>query len=443
VIDRKPPYSEDSEYYVLGSCFLSPESALAVVNELDEDDLYFEQNRRVFRAISRVMDNSNEVDVLAVNSEMEDMFGSGDVQSLSELLDLPTDTNLQYHINVVKDRALRRRIIKASQDTIRECYGDVSGDDALTEAEARLLAAGGEIQGTKPVSTRDMVWPVMEIIDSRANAEELPAIQTGFSELDDKMAGGWHDSDLIYVAGRPSMGKTSWAIQVGVNAAVNGNTVYVASLEMSKESLVERILACEGRIDLQRIRKGEMHQSDYDRLAVAAKTIHEAPLYIDEKPGQTPSELRARIMRHVASNGPVDLVVVDYLQLMQGDKETRRHGRRSEIDDISRKLKGLAKELGVPVVALSQLSRAPEQRSNHVPVLSDLRESGSLEQDADVVIFLYREDYYMTEEKAINERVVGATQVIIGKQRNGPLGKVFLKFSSSYTRFDDPKNVSS
>ena len=342
----------------------------------------------------------------------------------------------------MREKALLRRLIDAASDIIRDVYDhpDRGVEQVLDHAEQRIfqVAEGRSREGF--VWIKEILWPTFEHIEElQQSPGGITGLATGFRDLD-RMTTGLQNGDLIIVAGRPAMGKTSWVLNVAQTAAIeHGTTVAIFSLEMSKEQLVQRFLCAEGRVDAQKLRRGRMSNEEYQRLAAAAGHLNTAPLWIDDSPGSTVLEMRAKARRLKADTG-LDLLIIDYLQLMSGHR--RVESRVQEVSEISRGLKALARELEVPVVSLSQLSRAPEQRTDRRPQLSDLRDSGSIEQDADVVMFLYRPEYYAKRDAQgtpIDENgnsVEGQAELMVAKQRNGPTGLVNLYFHKAFTRFD-------
>ncbi|MDX1567502.1 MAG: replicative DNA helicase, partial [Longimicrobiales bacterium] len=331
---------------------------------------------------------------------------------------------------------LLRRLIDASSHIIRDVYeqGERQVEEVLDEAEQRIFQVAQSHEREGFVWIKEILWPTFEHIERLQQTDSgITGISTGFTDLD-RMTTGLQKGDLVIVAARPAMGKTSLVLNVAQNAAIEGeHDVAIFSLEMSKEQLVQRFLCSEARVDAQKLRRGRLSPEEYQRLAAAAGHLNTAPIWIDDSPGSTVLEMRAKA-RRLKAEANLDLLIIDYLQLMSGGSSSE--SRVQEVSAISRGLKGLARELDVPVVALSQLSRAPEQRPDKRPQLSDLRESGSIEQDADVVMFLYRPEYYFGPEDKDGNNIEGKTELIVGKQRNGPTGVVNLFFHKAYTRFD-------
>jgi replicative DNA helicase len=349
---------------------------------------------------------------------------------------VPTAANIEYHARIVKNKALLRRLIEASTETIREVYdlGGETVEDAIDRAEQRIFQISQAGQRKGFIWIKEVLWPAFEQIEKLQQAKgAVTGVPSGFPDLD-KLTSGFQPSDLIVVAGRPSMGKTSIVINFIQHAAIEcGTPVAFFSLEMSKESIVQRLLCSEGRVNSSRLRTGGLTDQEYMQLATAAGHLNTAPIWIDDTAAITALELRAKA-RRLKAEVDLGLIVVDYLQLMRGP---RAENRVQEISAISGALKAVAKELSVPVIALSQLSRAPEQRTDHRPQLADLRESGAIEQDADLVLFLYRPEVYARDDPGVDgESLEGRAELIIGKQRSGPTGKVDLYFRKEFTRFE-------
>jgi replicative DNA helicase len=440
--DREPPYSLEAEVSVLGGVLLDPDSILRIEDVVDDSMFFREGHRVIYRAMRLLHEQRTAVDVVTLG----DALGSqgelervGGMEYLVELLDaVPTAANIQYHARIVRDKALLRRLIEASTRTIQDVYapGEKSVEELVDEAEQRIFRVAESHDRGGFTWIKELLWETFENIERMQKSDGgLTGVPSGFKTLD-RMTTGLQKGDLVIVAARPSMGKTSWVLNVAQGAAIEHKVpVAVFSLEMSKEQLVQRLLCSEARVDQQRLRGGRLTASDHQRLATAAGKLNTAPIWIDDSPGGTVLEMRAKARRLKAEAG-LGLLVVDYLQLMGGS--TRVESRQQEVSQISRGLKGLARELEVPVIALSQLSRGPEQRQDHRPQLSDLRDSGSIEQDADLVMFLYRPEYYSSDGRdAEGNSLEGKAELIVSKQRNGPTGTVDLYFHKAYTRFDD------
>ena len=439
--DRRPPYSEDAEQAVLSAMLIDQDAVLRAIEFIDDTMFYAERNRRIFRAMVTIAERGSVVDPLTLSDELArrgELDASGGKDYIGFLVDVvPTAANIEYHAQIVREKSILRRLIEVSTSIVAEAFdGKASARELLDEAESRIFLVSQ--QQTKDGFTRikELLWPTMERIEAlQRGGKTVTGVASGFNDLDE-MTSGFQPAELIIVAARPSMGKTAFTLNVAQHAAIEHNVpVAFFSLEMSKESLVQRMLTSEARIDAQRLRKGQLRDDDFPRLARAAGILSSAPVWIDDTPGLTLLEMRSKARRLKADAG-IGLVVVDYLQLMQGPANSE--SRQQEVSQISRGLKALAKELNVPVIALSQLSRAPEQRTgeNKRPQLSDLRESGAIEQDADLIMFLYRQEFYDGPTDKDGNSLEGKAEVIVGKQRNGPTGLVNLFFHKQYTRFE-------
>jgi len=443
LFDRTPPYSVEAETAVLGGMLIDREAVTRAVEVLNESMFYREANRRLFRAMSRLFEHGDVVDVITVSEELKktgELEAAGGFDYLAALVDaVPTAANLEYHARIVRDKALLRRLVESASHIIRDVYeqGERQVEELLDQAEARIFQVAESHKREGFIWIKEILWSAFEHIEKlQSSSTGVTGVPTGFPDLD-RMTTGFQKGDLCIVAARPSMGKTSWVLNVAANAAITHEIpVAIFSLEMSSEQLVQRFLCAEGRIDAQKLRKGRLGQEEHQRLAAAAGHLNTAPIWIDDSPSINVLEIRAkarRLQSELRSDGKdLGLVVIDYMQLMSGT--VRAESRVQEVSQISRGLKALARELEVPVVALSQLSRGPEQRTDKRPMLSDLRESGSIEQDADLVMFLYRPEYYAAAEK--REELEGKAELIVSKQRNGPTGVVPLYFQKAYTRFD-------
>jgi replicative DNA helicase len=447
--DRKPPWSEDAEQAVLGAMLLDADAIVRAVELVDETMFYREGHRRVFRAMLQLHQNGAVSDPLTLANELErtgSLQAAGGKDYIGTLLDVvPTAANVEYHLKIVKEKALRRRLIEVAQGLVVEAHESPSdAADLIDLAEHRIFQVSQQRGSDGFTRIKELLWPAMERIELLREGGPLTGVPSGFVDLD-KITLGFQPSDLIIIAARPSMGKTAFVLNIAQYAAVESNIpTAIFSLEMSKESLIMRMLASEGFIDAQRLRSGKLNSQDHSNLAKAAALLGQAPIWIDDTPGLTLLEIRSRA-RRLKSQVGIRMVVVDYLQLIQGPMNSEN--RQQEISFISRSLKILAKELAVPVVALSQLSRAPEQRTaeHKRPQLSDLRESGAIEQDADVVMFLYRPEMYDRPVDDTGKPVTlpdgtpieGLAEVIVGKQRNGPTGQIRLTFRKQFTRFEN------
>jgi len=438
--ERRPPYSLEAEMSVLGGMFLDQDALVKALEVLDDSMFFREGHRRLFRAMVRLWDQREVIDTVTLAEHLKsagDFESVGGAPYLAQLLDaVPTAANIEYHARIVRDKALLRRLIEAATSIIQSTYeagGEV--EDLLDEAEQKIFQIARTSDRKGFVWIKELLWTAMEQIELLSqNSSAVTGVPTGFADLDEKTA-GFQRGDLIIVAARPSMGKTAFTLNIAQYAAIAAHKpVAFFSLEMSKESLVQRMLTSEARVDASRVRTGRLRDDDYPRLAQAVGLLNTAPVYVDDTPAISILEMRAKARRLKSDRPDLALIVVDYLQLMQGNGRTEN--RQQEVSEISRGLKALAKELDVPVVALSQLSRAVESRPDKRPMMSDLRESGALEQDADLIMFLYRPEYYLGPTDKDGNSLEGRAELIIGKQRNGATGTVQLMFHKEYTRFE-------
>jgi len=440
---RQPPWSEEAEISVLSAMLIDGDAVARAVESVDEAAFYKEANRRVYRAMIRLYSRGEVIDPVTLSDELKsasELEGVGGMSYLARLVDaVPTSANIEYHCRILRDKSILRRLIESATDIIQDAYDAPAGDvdETLDQAESRIfqIAQASKREGFVPI--KSILWPTFERIEElQRSPGALTGVASGFPDLDN-MTTGFQRGDLIVVAGRPSMGKTALALNFAQHAAIDGEVpVAVFSLEMSKEALVQRMLCAEGRVDSGRLRRGRLRDDEYTRLATAAGHLNTAPIWIDDTPAISPLELRAKA-RRLAADADLGLLLVDYMQLMSGPRNVEN--RQQEISAISRSLKAIAKELSVPVVALSQLSRGPEQRTDKRPLLSDLRESGAIEQDADLVMFVYREEVYRKGSDMFDEQgesLEGKAELIVGKQRNGPTGTIGLYFHKQYTLFE-------
>ncbi len=437
------PQNIEAEEAVLGAILVNPSVITKVVEFITPESFYKPAHKYVYEAMLQLFNQNERIDlvsvsdVLSFNSKLEIIGGRAFINDLS--YKTITTSNIEYYAKIVQEKAIKRALINAGSEIVSLGYDLNSTDDSLDNAE-RLIFEIAAKKATKDMShVKDLVLQSYEKIEYRYNhRDELTGVPTGFYELDN-MTSGLQKSDLIILAARPSMGKTAFALNIAQNVAIKAKIpVAIFSLEMSKEQLVQRMLCSEAEVDTQKIRTGNMQRKDWDKLANAMSEISDAPLYIDDSAGCTLTDIRAKCRRLAMEEKNLGLVVIDYLQLMEG---VGREDRIQQISAISRGLKTLARELDVPVIALSQLSRAVEQRKDRRPMLSDLRESGAIEQDADIVMFIYRDDYYNREEgddapKATGKE--GKSEIIIAKQRNGPVGSFELLFQGNITKFKNP-----
>ncbi len=440
---RQVPWSEEAELSVLSAMLIDGDAVARAIETVDDSAFYREANRRVYRAMVRLYSRGEVIDVVTLSDELKsagELEGAGGMAYLARLVDaVPTSANIEYHCRILRDKSVLRKLIDSATDIVREAYDAPAGevDDTLDRAEQRIFQIAQASQRQGFVWIKEILWPTFERIEElQSRPGSVTGVPSGFPDLDNLTA-GFQKGDLIIVAGRPSMGKTALAMNIVQHAAIDKEVpVAVFSLEMSKEALVQRLLCAEGRVDSGRLRRGRLQDDEYARLATAAGHLNTAPIWIDDSPAITALELRAKA-RRLAAEVDLGLIVVDYLQLMTGPRKAEN--RQQEISAISRSIKAVSKELNVPVVALSQLSRAPEQRTDKRPLLADLRESGAIEQDADLVLFVYREEAYRKPDDLVDESgesIEGKVELIIGKQRNGPTGRVDLYFHKSYTLFE-------
>jgi replicative DNA helicase len=432
---RVPPQDTDAERSVLGAILLDPQRFSEIASALRSEDFYRPSHAHVFEAVVNLFERNEPIDEITVSSELSTLGkleAVGGHVYLAKLTDsVPSAANVSYYAKIVRSRALARRLIGATTDIAGSVYeGQQDIELLLDEAESKIfeITANREQKGFMPI--KEVVKDAFAMIEARYEKKQaITGVPTGFIDFD-HMTAGFQPGDLVIVAGRPSMGKTALALNIAQHAAIRGNTsVAMFSLEMGREQLVSRMLCSEARIDSQRMRGGFLKDSDWPKLARAAGALTEAKMYIDDTGALNILETRAKCRRLQAEKG-LGMIIIDYLQLMHGRAESRER----EISEISRGLKGLAKELKVPVVALSQLNRSLESRQDKRPMLSDLRESGAIEQDADVICFVYRDEYYNPDSET-----KGQAELIIGKQRNGPTGTCHLKFFNEHTRFENLK----
>ena len=439
--DRRPPYSEDAEQAVLSAMLIDQDAVLRAAEHVNDGMFYAERHRRIYRAMMSITERGGVVDPLTLSEELSrrgELDASGGKDFIGFLVDaVPTAANIEYHAQIVREKAILRRLIEVSTSIVSEAFeGRATANELLDEAESKIFQVSQQQTREGFTRIKELLWPTMERIEAlQRGGQTITGVASGFKDLDE-LTSGFQPADLVIVAARPSMGKTAFTLNIAQYAAIEHNVpVAFFSLEMSKESLVQRMLTSEARIDAQRLRKGMLRDDDFPRLARAAGILSSAPVWIDDTPGISILEMRSKARRLKADAG-VGMVIVDYLQLMAGPLNSE--SRQQEVSQISRGLKALAKELNVPVVALSQLSRAPEQRTgdNKRPQLSDLRESGAIEQDADLIMFLYRQEFYDGPVDKDGNSLEGKAEVIVGKQRNGPIGIVNLHFHKQYTRFE-------
>ena len=433
-LGKVPPHDLEAEQAIIGSMLTDRDAVISAIEVLKEEDFYREDNRAIYQAILNLYNRAEPVDIITVKAELESMGKFEQVGGLEYLAELPekvpTTANAMKYIKIVEEKSTLRRLIKTANEIIELGY------DPSEEVEDIMEGAEKKIFNIMQEKNQKGYAPIKDVlVESFTKLEELynrkqhiTGVPSGFVELDYRTA-GFHGSELILIAARPAMGKTAFALNIATNAALKANVpVAMFSLEMSKEQLVNRILCSEAMVDSNKVRTGKLEEEDWTKLASAIGPLSEAEIYIDDTPGINITEIRAKC-RKLKLEKNIGLVVIDYLQLIQGSGK-RNGSREQEISEISRSLKILAKELNVPVIALSQLSRAAEQRPDHRPMLSDLRESGAIEQDADIVMFLYRDDYYNKESEKKD-----IAEVILAKHRGGSTGTVELLWLGSYTKF--------
>ncbi len=438
--ERKTPWSLAAEQAVLGAMLLDADAALRAIELLDDTAFYQDGHRRLFRAMQKLLETGKVVDPVVLRDDLErskELERAGGTDYIAELLDIvPTAANIDYHCRIVKEKALLRRLIETGTSMVQTAYE--SAEDVgtlLDEAEQSVFEISYQRGTQEVVRIKELMWQAMERIELRHRGDDSArGVPTGFVDLDE-MTNGFQRSDLIIIAARPSMGKTAFSLNIAANAALESNyPTAIFSLEMSRYQLVERLLAAESFVDLHRLRSGKLRDDDYPKMSQAAGLLGTAPIWIDDTPALTLLELRSKARRLKAEH-EIALFMVDYLQLIRGSG--RQESRQEEISYISRSLKALARELDTPVIALSQLSRAPEQRGgDRRPLLSDLRDSGAIEQDADLVMFIYRPEMYQAVIEQEEHSVEGVAELILSKHRNGPTGTIKLSFHKQYTRFD-------
>lgn len=440
LIEKVPPHSDDAETAVLGAMLLDPEAISKAIEYLDRDCFYSEANRKIYQSIVKLYDNNEAVDIVTLIEEMKKrdvLDSSGGPAYITELSNsIPTAANIDHYAKIVREKAILRALISTATHIVTESFeASTDVDEILDRAEKRIFDITSKQKREASIfAIKDIVKESIETIDRLYQRKEnITGIPTGFHDLD-IMTAGLQKSDLLILAGRPSMGKSALAVSIVEHAGVVEKVPCAYfSLEMSKDQLAQRMLCSIAGVNAHKVRTGFFSQTDWPKLVKAAGELSESPIFIDDTPGISALELRAKARRLKARHN-IELVVVDYLQLMRGS--SRLENRQQEISEISRSIKALARELDIPIIGISQLSRAVEQRSDHRPQLSDLRESGAIEQDADVVMLLLREEYYSpTEENK------GIAEIIVAKQRHGPVGKVKLAFLPEYMKFSNLSRI--
>jgi replicative DNA helicase len=435
-----PPQNLEAEMAVLGSMLIDENAIGVALEAIDKSCFYKDSHRRVFDVVLSLYNDSKAVDLITLTDELKRqgvLDKIGGVSFLTELVNsVPTAANISHYVQIVREKSILRSLINSSTKIVSMCFGtDGNIAEVVDEAEKLIFEVSDSRHKGSSIQLKEIIKNTIETIDRLYQKKaHVTGVPTGFVDLDLKTA-GLQPSDLIIIAGRPSMGKSALALSIAEYAGVSAKIpIALFSLEMSKEQLVQRMLCSHARVDANKVRTGYLAASDWPRLTAAAGKLSEAPIFIDDTPAISVMELRAKA-RRLKANHDIQLIVLDYMQLMRGSSNSVE-SRQQEISDISRSLKALARELNVPVIAISQLSRAVESRTDHRPQLSDLRESGAIEQDADVVILIMREDYYnRTPENQ------GIAEIIVAKQRNGPTGTLKLTFISEYTRFENMTHV--
>lgn len=440
---KLPPHSVEAEQSVLGGLLLENEALDKIADILTSADFYRHDHRLIYQHISKLIEHNRPADIVTVAESLEntaELSGVGGIAYLGALAqNTPTAANIRRYAEIVRERSVMRKLVEVGSAIAESAYSP-QGRDAqqlLDEAEAKIfqIAEGGKRSSEGFVDIKILLPQVADRIDylyQRENQGDVTGVPTGFSDLDERTS-GFQPGDLIIVAGRPSMGKTAFSLNIAENIALDTKLpVAVFSMEMGATQLATRMIGSVGRLDQHRMRNGNLEDEDWVRLTTALGKLNDAPIYIDEGAGLSSFDVRARARRLHRQCGKLGLIVVDYLQLMSAPSGRQGENRATEISEISRSLKSLAKELDVPVVALSQLNRSVEQRPDKRPVMSDLRESGAIEQDADLILFIYRDEVYNSDSPD-----KGTAEIIIAKQRNGPIGRVRLTFLGEHTRFEN------
>lgn len=434
MIDRVPPHNREAEQSVIGAIFLEPQALITASEILLADDFYQNAHKKIFETMLRLSDQGKAIDVVTVTEELSAKKEIEDVGGLSYLLELanavPTAANVAHYAKIVEEKALLRRLIRVATKIVEDGYTREDEVEALLgEAEKKMMEVANRKNAGDFKHVKDVLVETFDNIEQlQSRKGDVTGIPTGFRDLD-HITAGFQRNDLIIVAARPSVGKTAFALNVAQSVAVQAReNVAIFSLEMGAEQLVMRMLCAEGNIDAQVLRTGALTTEDWGKLTMAMGSLSNSGIFIDDTPGVRINEIRAKCRRLAQEHG-LGMILIDYLQLIQGSGKPGEN-RQQEVSEISRSLKQLARELKVPVIALSQLSRGVEQRQDKRPMMSDLRESGSIEQDADIVAFLYRDDYYDKESESKN-----MIEIIIAKQRNGPTGTVTLAFKKEFNKF--------
>ncbi|MFG6146797.1 replicative DNA helicase [Halobacillus sp. B23F22_1] len=434
--DRTPPHNIEAEQAVLGAVFLEPEAMSTAAEYLLPEDFYRASHQRIFEVMLTLSDRGEPIDLVTVTTALSNNKVLEEVGGVSYLSDIansvPTAANISYYTKIVSEKSTLRGLIRTATNIVTSGFAEEENiEDVLNAAEKEILEVSQRKDSGAFKNIKDVLIDVYDNIEQLHNNEgNTTGIPTGYRDLD-QITSGFQRNDLIIIAARPSMGKTAFALNIAQNVAVNSDeNVAIFSLEMGADQLVSRMLCAEGNIDAQRLRTGSMEADDWNKLTMAMGSLSNAGIYIDDTPGIRVNEIRSKCRRLKQEHG-LGMILIDYLQLIQGSANSKEN-RQQEVSEISRSLKGLARELNVPLIALSQLSRGVESRQDKRPMMSDLRESGSIEQDADIVGFLYRDDYY--DQESENQNII---EIIISKQRNGPVGNVELAFVKEYNKFVD------
>ncbi|MCI8293718.1 MAG: replicative DNA helicase [Hespellia sp.] len=435
IIKRVPPHSVEAEQSVIGAMLLDKDAIMTAAELISGDDFYQTAYGILFDAMVELFNEGRPVDPVTLQERLKEKNTPpeiSDMEFVRELLvSVPTSANIGYYAEIVQNKSTLRRLIKVNKEIANTCYLGQEPMEVILETTEKRIFELLQTRNTKEYTPiKEVVLEALDRIEKASKTNgNVTGIPTGFIDLDYKLS-GLQQSDLVLIAARPSMGKTAFVLNIAQHVAFRQNKhVAIFSLEMSKEQLVNRLFALEAHVDAQRLRTGNLNDTDWEKLIEGAGVIGKSKLIIDDTSGISVSELRSKCRKYKLEHG-LDVIIIDYLQLMTGSARRSNESRQQEISDISRSLKSIARELNVPVIALSQLSRAVEQRTDKRPMLSDLRESGAIEQDADVVMFIYRDDYYNPDSKDKN-----IAEIIIGKQRNGPIGTVRLAWLPQYTRF--------
>lgn len=434
MMDRVPPHNSEAEQSVIGAVFLEPQALITASEIVIADDFYHIAHQKIFQTMLNLSDQGKAIDLVTVTEELSAKKELEDIGGLSYITELasavPTAANIAHYAKIVEEKAILRRLIRVASKIADDGYTrEDEVEVLLAEAEKKMLEVSNRKNAGDFKHVKDVLVQTFDNIEQLQSRDgDVTGIPTGFRDLD-KMTAGFQRNDLIIVAARPSVGKTAFALNVAQSVAVKAReNVAIFSLEMGADQLVMRMLCAEGNIDAQRLRTGALETEDWSKLTMAMGSLSNSGIYIDDSPGVRMTDIRAKCRRLAKENG-LGMILIDYLQLILGSGKPGEN-RQQEVSEISRSLKGLARELKVPVIALSQLSRGVEQRQDKRPMMSDLRESGSIEQDADIVAFLYRDDYYDKESESKD-----IIEIIIAKQRNGPTGTVSLAFRKEYNKF--------